>query len=114
MITATINNYPAGLSRQQNVTDVYGTLTFSGNYATGGDAFALPAIPGYNTGTEAPINVFVQGISGVEYTYNVSTQKVLVFEQGTAAGPLPQLAAGAYPAAVTGDSVTFHAIISNS
>jgi hypothetical protein len=40
----------------------------------------------------------------------MNSNKVKVFQQGTAAGAFPELAAGAYPAGITGDTMTFYGI----
>jgi len=36
--------------------------------------------------------------------------KVKIFQQGGSSGPFPELAAGAYPAAITSDTITFYGI----
>ena len=36
--------------------------------------------------------------------------KVKIFGQGTSAGAFPELAAGAYPGGITGDTITFYGI----
>jgi hypothetical protein len=40
----------------------------------------------------------------------MNSGKVKIFQQGAAAGAFPELAAGAYPAAITSDTITFYGI----
>lgn len=95
---------------------VSGTLAFSGNYATGGDTLDFT---GKVLASRAPVAVRVEGIAGFRYEVNIGSgignSLVLVRGQeptNATAGviALTQLAAAAYPAGVTGDTVRFHAI----
>lgn len=100
---------------------VRGTLTFSGSYATHGDALSFADVYGIQSGS-VPIRVFVYeapaaGTSPSGYIYifcpgtTNANGKLTVFTTGTASGdPLNELAAGAYPAAITGAVVKFEAI----
>ncbi len=76
---------------------IIGTLTFSGNYATGGEVPTGITKPGT---TKDPIRVDFAGRGIYDYKYDSATGKVLVFTGGV------QHAAAAYNAAVTGDLVT--------
>lgn len=97
-----------------------GTLTFSGNYAAGGDALAIRAATGVSArnwkSRNDPTHVMIQGKAGHLYEYDAAAKKVLVrrnknpADAGGADIPFPELAAAAYPAAVTGDTVTFYAV----
>jgi hypothetical protein len=40
----------------------------------------------------------------------MNSKKVKIFQQGSAAGAFPELAAGAYPGAITSDTITFYGI----
>jgi hypothetical protein len=40
----------------------------------------------------------------------MNANKVKIFQQAATAGAFPELAAGAYPGAVTGDTITFYGI----
>jgi hypothetical protein len=111
-LSATQNAYPTGQARVQNVTLFFGTLAFSGSYTTGGDTLTLPAVPGYDT--SEVVDVLIHGISGYIYQYDKTNATVLVFEQDGTTGGLAQIGATTYPAGVTGDTVTFTAIVQNS
>lgn len=93
-----------------------GTLAFSGSYATGGDTLSFA---GLVPASRAPVLVQVEGMAGFHYEVNlgsaINNSKVLVRGQeptNATAGviALTQLAAAAYPAGVTGDTVRFYAI----
>jgi hypothetical protein len=84
-----------------------GTLAFSGSYTTGGDTLDLsqqPLVPS----TQVPIQATVQGQSGYNYVFipgsALNTNKVKIYSSGQT-----ELAAGAYPAAITNDSVGIQA-----
>lgn len=88
---------------------VVGTLTASGNYAAGGDApsWASSLIKS----TKAPYCVFLSGIAGFVYVWDRAAGKVWTYTSGAnAQDPLAELSAGAYPAGVTGDTITFLAL----
>lgn len=94
---------------------VAGTVAASGSYTTGGDSLDLSQysiIPS----TQAPIQGtgWMDGLAGYDYVFSpgaaINSNKVRVFAQGTSAGAFPELAAGAYPAAITGDTITLYAI----
>jgi len=40
----------------------------------------------------------------------MNSNKVKIFQQGASAGAFPELAAGAYPGAITADTITFYGI----
>lgn len=88
---------------------VLGTLTFSGNYATNGDAVTLTGLfPGQRSAAEI---VGIQSTSGYVYTFDRVNSKILVFQApATGSNPLSQISASAYPAGVTGDTVSFYAV----
>jgi len=92
-----------------------GTVAASGNYSTGGDTLDLSKFP-ILTSSQAPIQgtVWLDGLAGYDYVFtpgsSLGNGKVKVFQQGTSAGAFPELAAGAYPSAITGDTVTFYGI----
>lgn len=95
----------ASKSAQGRTVSVLGTIALSGNYATGGDALPLSAF-GAGT-TKAPHIVKIHGKAGFVYEYDAANGKLLVREG--AVGPLTELAAGAYPAGATGDSIRVEA-----
>lgn len=87
---------------------VEGTLTFSGNYATGGE---IPTFSGLKTSKSTPLTMLITALAGYVFAYDRGTGKVLIFQDATpaAAAPLPQLAAAAYPAGLTGVTTYFTA-----
>lgn len=93
------------------VLHVVGTIAASGNYVASGDALSF-----VNTAIKSsrvPVHVEVHGIAlGTAYSYRFvpgATQAaglMLVILVSTGA----ELAAGAYPAGVTGDTIRFYAL----
>jgi hypothetical protein len=94
---------------------VTGAATASGNYSTGGDTLDLSQYP-VITSTQAPLQgtAWMDGIAGYDYVFSpgsaMNNGKVKIFQQGSSAGPFAELAAGAYPSAITSDSITFYGI----
>ena len=92
-----------------------GTVAASGNYATGGDTLDLSKNP-VVASTQAPLQgtAWMDGLAGYDYVFTPGTAasncKVKIFQQGASAGAFPELASGAYPAAITSDTVTFYGI----
>jgi hypothetical protein len=76
------------------------TLTFSGSYVTGGDAWdPLVAWPGESPSTV--ITITVNGGDGFDFAYDRVNKKLKVYSASNT-----ELAAGAYPAGLTGDTNT--------
>lgn len=102
---------------------VYGTLTVTGTYATGGDTLNFSGFDQIKSG-QVPIQVYIQsqkgaGVSGFLYGFAAGTSLSnckfqVVGQQPTSATAgviaLSELAAGAYPAGITGDVIVFNAI----
>ena len=94
---------------------VSGTIAASGSYTTGGDTLDLSKFP-VIAAAQPPVQgtAWMDGLAGYDYVFAPGTAmnnaKVKIFAQGTSAGAFPELAAGAYPAAITGDTVTFYGI----
>jgi hypothetical protein len=92
-----------------------GTVAASGNYSTGGDTLDLSQFP-IIASTQPPIQgtVWLDGLAGYDYVFSpgsaLNSGKVKIFEQGTSAGAFPEIAAGAYPSAITGDTITLYGI----
>jgi hypothetical protein len=94
---------------------VSGTIAATGNYTTGGDTLdrsqvpliALDQPPVQGTG-------WMDGLAGYDYVVTpgaaMNSSKVKIFQQGSAAGAFPELAADAYPGAITANSITFYGI----
>jgi hypothetical protein len=94
---------------------VTGTITPSGSYTTGGDTLDLSQYPAVAS-TQAPIQgtAWLDGLAGYNYVFApgaaTNNGKVKIFQQGSGAGAFPELASGAYPAAITGDVISFYGI----
>ena len=84
-----------------------GTVVFTGNYATGGEAFNLAStlnIP------SPPSQVVVMGQAGYVYQWDRTNNKIMVRQAAAAGNPLAEIAAAAYPAGVLADVVRLYAI----
>ena len=94
---------------------VSGTVTAAGNYTTSGYTLDLSQFP-IIAATQAPIQgtAWMDGLSGYDFVYYpgaaITNGKVKVFQQGSGAGPFQELAAGAYPGAISSDTITFYGI----
>lgn len=94
---------------------VAGTVAATGNYATGGDTVDLSQFPIVKS-TQPPIQgtAWMDGLAGYDYVFipgsALNANKVKIFQQGTGAGAFPELASGAYPTAITSDTITFYGI----
>lgn len=94
---------------------VSGTVAASGNYSTGGDTVDLSQFPAVAS-AQPPIQgtAWMDGLAGYDYVFApgaaMNSNKVKIFAQGAAAGAFPELAAGAYPAGISGDTITFYGI----
>jgi hypothetical protein len=94
---------------------VAGTVAASGNYSGGGDTLDLSQFP-IIAATQAPIQgaAWMDGLSGYDFVFYpgsaMNSGKVKIFQQGASAGAFPEVAAAAYPSAITGDTITFYGI----
>ncbi len=94
---------------------VSGTVIASGNYATSGDTLDLSQFP-IIAATQTPIQgtAWMDGLSGYDFVFypgsTMNSGKVKIFQQGASAGAFPELASGAYPSAITSDTITFYGI----
>jgi hypothetical protein len=92
-----------------------GTVASSGNYVTGGDAIDLSQ-NAVVASSQSPIQgtAWMDGLSGYDFVFFPGTAmnngKVKIFQQGSSAGAFPELASGAYPGAITSDTITFYGI----
>ncbi len=115
MAIAVTVNY---VSNDDDAFYIFGTLVFSGSYTAGGDTLDLtnqPSIPA----SLQPVQLYIAGQSGFNYNWipggALSNGKVKIFgQQPTSATTgviaLSELAAAAYPAGITGDTIQFEAI----
>lgn len=94
---------------------VAGTVAASGSYTTSGDALDLSQSL-IVASTRAPIQgaAWMDGLSGYDFVFSpgaaIGNGKVKIFQQASGAGAFQELAAGAYPAAISSDTVTFYGI----
>jgi len=109
--------------RSTNAIRVYGTIAASGSYSTSGDTLSFAGFDQIKSDT-IPFFVTIQsqkgtGASGFEYRFvpgtTMANGKMQVFgQQPTSATTgviaLSELAAGAYPAGVTGDAILVEAV----
>ena len=89
---------------------MFGTLTPSGNYSTGGDTLDFTTVASQIAASKAPLQLWVGGSTGDNYAWiagnALNNQKVKI---STASNT--ELASGAYPARITGDaSIQFEAV----
>ena len=119
-LTITLNPFPNGKDNTQRRTIYNGTASFGASpltYATGGIAVSWASL--FNAAGELLTNANATPIeadfwsassSGYWYVYNQSTGKLQILVGGaTASQPAAELAAGAVPAGVSGDTIFFHA-----
>ena len=95
---------------------VSGAIAATGNYATGGDTVDLSQVP-VIASTQPPIQgtAWMDGLAGYDYVFipgaAMNSNKVKMFASaGAAQAAFPELTAGAYPGAITGDTITFYGI----
>lgn len=107
-LAITITDVDAG---SQNLC-VIGTLTASGNYATGGDTLDFTTVAGQIGAGIAPLQVWVSGSTGDAFAFVRAGSPTLAngkMKINTASNT--ELASGAYPARITGDTnIQFEAI----
>jgi|SRR5579872_4080379 len=116
----TLNHFPNGKDNTQKRSIYNGTAAIGASpltYASGG----VPVIWSQMANAEGelftaeeatPIECWFESVSGSGYwyVYNAATSKLQIFVGGASANlPAAELAAGAVPAGVSGDSIVFHA-----
>lgn len=121
-VTLTVSAWPAGQTHTvspgwQLVNGTASIQASPGAYATGGlpltwvpltGASGKNFFPSSGYSSLKPTIAYFTGIAGYVYAFDFATNKLMIFVQGAAAGdPLAELAAGAIPAAVSGDTITF-------
>ena len=89
---------------------VFGTLSASGSYSTGGDTLDFTTVAAQIPASAAPVQVWVGGTTGDAYSWvkgtAINNQKVKI---NTASNT--ELGSGAYPARITGDTgIQFEAV----
>jgi len=96
---------------------VAGTVAASGSYTTGGDTLDLSGIGALGVPTTKPPiqgTAWMDGLAGNDYVFSpgaaINANTVKMFQQSSGAGAFSELAAGAYPAAISGDTITFYGI----
>jgi hypothetical protein len=94
---------------------VTGTAAASGNYSISSDTLDLSQPP-LIASAQAPINgtAWMDSLAGYDCVFipgaAMNSNKMKIFQQGAAAGAFPELVAGAYPAGITSDKITFYGI----
>ena len=92
---------------------VSGTVAATGNYTSSGDMLDLSQVP-LIASDQPPVQgtAWLDGLAGYDYVFypgpTMNANQVKILQQGSAAGAFPELAAGAYPAAITSDTITFY------
>lgn len=111
-MAATINpRFPRGLMIG-NMLALFGTIAATGSYATNGDTLDLgPVALGTGLSNKQPIFVFIFGVSGFDYEYDLANKKCRVRTGSAAQSALTELNAGAYPAGITADVIGFFAVV---
>ena len=89
---------------------IFGTLTASGNYCTGGDTLDITTVAPQIIASQMPLQIWVGGSTGASYSWikgaALNSQKIKI---NTASNT--ELASGAYPTRITGDtSIQFEAV----
>src|SRR5690242_9913046 len=84
---------------------VFGTLTPSGSYSTGGDTLDFTTVANQIGASQAPVQVWVGSTTGDTYAFVRAASPTLAngkIKINTASNT--ELSAGAYPARITGDT----------
>jgi len=91
---------------------VFGTLAASGSYSTGGDTLDFSTVAGQISSSQAPLQVWIGGSTGDACAFIRAASPTLAngkVKINTASNT--ELASGAYPARITGDTnIQFQAI----
>jgi hypothetical protein len=93
---------------------VFGTLAASGNYSTGGDTLDFTTVGAQIPASQAPVQVWAGGTTGDSYSFVRAGSPTLAngkIKINTTSNT--ELASGAYPARITGDTnIQFEAVFS--
>lgn len=114
-------NAPTQQEFTSSMLHLYGTVTPSGSYATGGDACSFAGLDQVKTDqlpvqvefySARPTSSAQTNLYAYQYTpgTTLANGKFQVFTGAAAQTALTELSAGAYPAGVTGDVIMYHAI----
>lgn len=92
-----------------------GSVVFSGNYAAGGEVVDVKAAAANAQGqrwmaNSQPDIMMLQGKAGYHYEYDRANRKIIIRQSAGAGAVEAELAAAAYPAGVTGDTIDFYCI----
>jgi hypothetical protein len=113
---------PASLfvDRSGNAIRVYGKIVATGNYVTGGDTLSFAGLDAIKSNSiPVLVSISSQSSGGFEYRFvpgtTMANGKMQSFgQQPTSATTgviaMSEVAAGAYPAGVTGDVIVFEAV----
>ena len=89
----------------ENDLYVFGTLTVSGSYTSGGDTLDFTTVANQIGASQAPVQAWVGGSTGDNYGFVRAASPTLAngkIKINTASNT--ELGAGAYPARITGDT----------
>jgi DNA-binding beta-propeller fold protein YncE len=89
---------------------VFGSLTASGSYSTGGDTLDFTTVASQVAASQTPVQVWIGGTTGDSYSWimgsELNNQKVKINTTSNT-----ELSSGAYPSRITGDAnVQFEAV----
>ncbi len=89
---------------------IFGTLTASGSYSTGGDTLDFTTVASQISASQVPVQIWIGGSTGDGYAWikgaALNNQKVKINTTSNT-----ELGSGAYPARITGDaSIQFEAV----
>ena len=91
---------------------VFGTLSASGSYSTGGDTLDFTTVASQIGASQAPVQVWIGGTTGDAYAFVRAGSPTLAngkIKINTASNT--ELAASSYPSRITGDtSIQFEAV----
>ncbi len=91
---------------------VFGTITPSGSYTTGGDTLNFITVANQIGASQAPVQVWVGGTTGDSYAFILAASPTMangLVKINTASNT--ELAASAYPSRITGDThIQFEAV----
>lgn len=78
-----------------------GTLTFSGNYSTGGESADFAVLHATGSGNQPHTVIFTPNpVAGYTLEYDLANKKVKALREADAAGAMVEIAAAAYPVAL--------------
>jgi len=109
-VTAQQSGSFSGVTNDQFIEYLFFGVVASGNYATGGDTLNFQGVSPLLVSPFQALQAAISGIAGFIYQFVQGTTqanaKMMVRTGAAAQAALTELNAGAYPAGVTGDTIT--------